>query len=429
MPNIQIPFVFEGIEIEKSGKVYVKVDLSKDAEWTVTFTPPTTLSKANFNGARYVDARQPVAYDSDVAWSISFASKLTVQAAKAALENNLSKTVEFMINETNRKVIFDGTYTARKGDVYLNSFTIESASSTTYVEWNNDVEYYVFVDWEEVGNTSAYNSEEIFSDVRVKDGASVSVKVEAAVTADDATERTYNDVTLSLKWEDVDGNQAWVASDAMKTFKTVAKWAVSVEKSSSKNTIVLKEANAPIASFTVKPANADDEITLENIILKVNDWTKNLNSDAFRVKVDNVEQYDPTWTSAAYTYDINEPLPSEWLVVTVSLKAETAGEYTVTVSDINGDAKTRTYKKLFVPAEAFIDNQEDLNGTTKFTLSIGDKAALIVLGIKPSISPVGLITGFAPSTYTSFAVCLTTSSINIARSFLICPSGTSSRYI
>ena len=118
-----VTFTFDGIEIENSGKVQVKVDLSKDADGSATFTP-SNLNKDLFVGARYVDARQPV-QSGDVAGSITFATKLTVKAAQAALENKLSKTVEFVMNETNRKVVFDGTYTARKGDVNLNKFKIE----------------------------------------------------------------------------------------------------------------------------------------------------------------------------------------------------------------------------------------------------------------------------------------------------------------
>jgi hypothetical protein len=41
------------------------------------------------------------------------------------LKNELSKSVEFLTNETNRKVVFDGTYTAKKAAVDLNEFWIE----------------------------------------------------------------------------------------------------------------------------------------------------------------------------------------------------------------------------------------------------------------------------------------------------------------
>lgn len=369
--NTEVTFKFSGIEIEKSGKVVVKVDLSKDAEGTASFLP-TSLNRDLFSGARYVDARQPV-QTGDVAGSISFTSKLTVQAAKAALENNLTKTVEFMKNETNRKVVFDGTYTARKGDVYLNKFSIDG---TAIAGDKNDVEYYVFIDGEEVGNTSALKSEEIFSDVLVKNGSSVKVKVEVSVTADDTADRTYN-VSLALEGEDADGNKAGVATEAMKTFKTVDKGAINVEKTASKNTIELRQANAPLASFVVKPANAGDEIMFEDMVLTVYTGgvkTQTVSADQLRVKVDGVEQYDPTGNASALTYDVNENIPSEGITVTVDLKSDLAGEYTVEIARINNNTTLRSYHKNLVDAVVRIAKQEDLNGTTKFTLAVEGKA-------------------------------------------------------
>lgn len=371
-----VTFTFNGIEIENSGKVQVKVDLNKDAEGTVTFNP-STLNKVQFSGARYVDARQSV-QSGDVAGSITFASKLTVQAAKAALENKLTKTVEFVKDETARKVVFDGTYTARKGDVNLNKFTISGSVSPATPADTNDIEYYVFIDGTEVGNTSSVGSEEIFSDVKVKDGASVTVKVEAVVTADDTTLRTY-DMTLYLEWEDNDGNRAGVASDAVKTFKTVAKGGVEVSTSASKKTIALKQSNSNIATFTVKPSNTNDEVMLEDLVISVHNDTTNayLADTEFRVKVDNVEQYDPTGTSnvAGYTYTPNENIPSEGLKVTVDLKAETAWTFTVSVLKVNTKTYTdKTFKKQFVAGVAYISKQQDLDGTTKFTLAIDGKA-------------------------------------------------------
>jgi hypothetical protein len=51
-------------------------------------------------------------------------SDVKTQAAKADLTSKVSKEVELILNETNRKTIFDGTYTAKKGAVTLKYFTI-----------------------------------------------------------------------------------------------------------------------------------------------------------------------------------------------------------------------------------------------------------------------------------------------------------------
>jgi hypothetical protein len=73
-----------------------------------------------FNSFYYVEAKTGV----DLAGSISFAT-LTIQPAKASLTNSLSKDVEFRNKETNRKVIFEGEYTAKKGGIKLNEFAVE----------------------------------------------------------------------------------------------------------------------------------------------------------------------------------------------------------------------------------------------------------------------------------------------------------------
>jgi hypothetical protein len=129
------------------------------------------------------------------------------------LENKETKTVEFLEKQGSRKVIFDGKYTASKGDVYLNGFTVlENVNYTVAGSVDaetvtaNDITYYVFVDGKEVGSmdfvhhtTPTDESDKIdevagntygnpFSDVFVQNGQSVSIRVEANVN------RAFTDV-------------------------------------------------------------------------------------------------------------------------------------------------------------------------------------------------------------------------------------------
>jgi hypothetical protein len=112
-------FAFSNIQIDKSGKVQFKIDVM-DPTNGISGSPVIDF-KTSFNGttitadgnAKYDNVSKQYVKAGDVAGSISF-SKVTIQAAKAALENNLTKDVEFIKNETSRKVVFDGTYTAKK---------------------------------------------------------------------------------------------------------------------------------------------------------------------------------------------------------------------------------------------------------------------------------------------------------------------------
>ena len=76
-------------------------------------------------------------------------SDVTVTEAKASLENDLDKDVEFVANDTTRKVVFDGTYTAKKADIYLNEFAVDGTAL------GNDVKsatFYLYIDGEEVAD-------------------------------------------------------------------------------------------------------------------------------------------------------------------------------------------------------------------------------------------------------------------------------------
>jgi hypothetical protein len=163
--------------------------------------------------------------------------------------------------------------------------------------------------------------------------------------------------------------------------KTVAKGGVDVTSSTSKKTIALQETNSNIATFVIKPANANDEVTLEELVIDVYDdagTPKHLTGGEIRVKVNNVEQFDYSTTGTnKILYDLNETLPSEGVKVTVDLKAESSATYTVDVTSVNSKpyaAGSKQYTKQFVPAVAYISKQQDLDGTTKFTLAIDGKA-------------------------------------------------------
>jgi hypothetical protein len=51
--------------------------------------------------------------------------------------------------------------------------------------------------------------------------------------------------------------------------KTVSKGGADVTASTSKKTIALQRANANLAEFVIKPASADDEVTLEDLVIDV----------------------------------------------------------------------------------------------------------------------------------------------------------------
>jgi hypothetical protein len=201
-------FHFTNVSIEKSGKVQFTVDIADDELAAGSFQVATPFNGAvlTSNGtAKYDNVSKQYVKAGDVAGSISF-SKVTIQPAKAALENSLTKDVEFLQNETAKKVVFDGTYTAKKGDIDLNKFTVTANSNA--LAGQNKVTFYLSIDGDEVADTDTLGSEESFSDVRVKAGESVKIKVEAEVEAYDATIPTNAaSYQIELKGTDMNGNE------------------------------------------------------------------------------------------------------------------------------------------------------------------------------------------------------------------------------
>ena len=357
-------FSFTNVEIEESGKAQFLVGIfdKDDVKGSVSFS---AFNKNAFDGAKYSDANEPV-QTADVAGSISF-SKVTIQASKGALENNISKEVEFITNSTTRKTVFDGTYTAKKGDVNLNSFYIDEWS-VDGTPGDNEVTFYVSIDGEEVGDTNAYGSgnKENFSDILVEAGKSVKVKVEAEVEAYNSWV-TYDNFTLVLAGEDKNGNDAGEASDTLVKFKTKESGSVKVDSATSKNTVLLKARNQNIATFTVKPSNSsDDDLTLDTIVLEFS-GDATVTADKIRVKVDGTE-YDAT---SGLTYEPNENIPTNGIKVEVILKDELTWAIEMSIKEINGKSQSKTFSKRYEEALVYIASQSDMWWwITKFVLGV-----------------------------------------------------------
>jgi hypothetical protein len=187
------------------------------------------------------------------------------------MENNLTKDVEFIRQQTSRKVVFDGTYTAKKGDIDLNKFEVTGTAPKA----NNDITFYLFVNGEEVADADLNEKEVSFSDVRVADGKSVSIKLEAEIDAYGEAD-TLSDYNLKLWGDDKDGNEAGTASDSLVTIKIKDAGSVKVDAAASKNTVLLRAKNQKVAEFSVKPSNsADTDLTLDNMTITVSLTTPN----------------------------------------------------------------------------------------------------------------------------------------------------------
>jgi len=359
-------FEFKNVEIEKSGKVQVLIDVDSDAtQWaTVTLTP--TLSSKELSGARYSEARETV-NGSEVKGSISFATKVTIQPSKAALENNLTKRVEFVTNETSKKTVFDGTYTAKKGDVKLNSAVVTGKLNSALT---GDITFYVTIDGESVATIDP-QEEETFSEILVKAGESVKVKVEAEISADEVEALwTY---TLILKGRDNnDNDDAGKAEENLVEMRIVGKGTVSVtNEKSSKNTVLLKARNTTLAEFTIKPSNNNEGLTLEDVVITGTIGNNPISGNDIKLKVDGVEyDMDSVLDGTGIVYLINEELPTAGFPAEIVLKNETGGKVDINVVSINGSTQNKKFSKSFADALVYIASQKNEGSYTQYRLGI-----------------------------------------------------------
>lgn len=174
-PNVnnstRTSFTFDNVYIEKSSDVKIMVDLYDDATGTYTFNP-NSLQLGLIDGI-YEEYNQSIGASNFVG-SMKL-SALRAEAARGTLDNKVSKDLEVKVQDATRVVIFDGDYSARRDTVELNQFKITGTSWTT----PDYVNFYLYVDGEEVAYTDMIGVEEYFDNIEIKDGKTVKVKLEA----------------------------------------------------------------------------------------------------------------------------------------------------------------------------------------------------------------------------------------------------------
>jgi hypothetical protein len=127
-------YTFKGLEIEKSGKVEIRVDVKSDTDGNIEFDGSLNSSSFVVKNAqnqdvstlKYDESGEDVSAD-QIAGSLSI-STIKIQAAKANLTNKATTKAELVIDDNNRKTIFEGTYEAKKGAVTLKNFAVTATA-------------------------------------------------------------------------------------------------------------------------------------------------------------------------------------------------------------------------------------------------------------------------------------------------------------
>ena len=382
-------FVFENVEISESGKVKVYVDILDDARYQWKYV---TFSSLDWD-LEYSEAAKSNADDVDIAGSISV-SKLTFTEAKWTLTNTLSSSddIEFLNKETNRYTVLEGTYTAKKQDIYLNEFSVTYSSSLSNLNDKTSVRFYLTIDGDEVADAKATlgatsKASETFSETLVKAGKTVSVKLEAEIDAREETVpsdgTTIGKWTLELAWVDENDNNAWSAKKKTANMVIVNKWSVAVESTSTTSNLVLKKAaDAKIAEFTVVPDGASSA-TLEDVsfTLTFKDytaWTYDAEDSEVKLLVDGSdEDLECTANGDVWTCSVdglNTTVDKNGIVVKVELEDEWAWVVTLDNLELNTLPINKTYTKRFEEAIVWFRSQSHNTSKTTFKFGVDKKS-------------------------------------------------------
>ena len=373
-------FRFSKVEIAESGKIQFKVDIVDDdnLSGTINFTP--NFKSEAFSGARYDEAREDV-LSGDVAGTISFVG-VSITAAKATLKNNLTKDVEVLNGETTTRVVFDGTYTAKKALVNLNKFYM-SGTNALANSWVK-VTWHLFIDGEEVADTSSFGSGnyEPFSDVELKAGESVNVKLEAEVEAY-GSGGEIKDIKLYLGGVDEFSKDIQEANATIKNIKVKESGSVTVSAGASKSTVLRKSSNAKLAEFVVKPANGEDDLTLDELTILLSG--ANISTSKIEVLFDWSEEDEDSSSTADTFTGIYKPvldLPVDGITVEINLTEELTWEIELAIKSINSKSQSRTFSKNYQEAVVYIAKQESRGDETVFTLGVDADSDTTVSDVK-----------------------------------------------
>ena len=381
-------FTFNDVEIEKGGKVQIKVDLDRDAPDAATVTFSGAFDETAFKGATYPDGDDSLVNEDEISGTISFASKLTIQASKASLSNDVKDDAKVKDNETSSEVeVLKWKYTAKKGNITLTDFAVEGAS------WLNlgssSVEFYLYVNGKSAADVrlkgTTIKGTDSFSSVKVEAGESVDVRVTAEVNAKGLIEGTgtENDLgkfTITLKWEDDEGNTAWEAS--RKTVNLVVEKAGSIiiDNTSKEKTLLLAKSQTELASLNVKPEGAATE--LETLVFTLSGGNLPATSklaDYLAVEVDGKDVVEDGYCAVDGTTVTcsNMAEKVDWKTnITISLQEDedAVGDITLKVTQINNDTSVnKEFKKKFVGVLVTFTKQVFGDVSTKYTLKVDRK--------------------------------------------------------
>jgi hypothetical protein len=378
-------FKNKDIYIEKSTDIKIVVDVDNAAvlNTTISFTPSsinrTLLSSAGYVG-RYDEYNEKIA-EANLIGSITL-SKLRVDASKGSLTNDITKELEVKVAESVRVVLFDGEYTASKQNVSLNEFIVKYPTGLPR-HADDYVTFYLKIDGKEVASAdidkvATTEASDMFGDIIVKNGKTVKVTLEADLYLTKIS-TTSHQFELTLKGLDDNGNEAGVASDNTRRIKVVKDGSVIITDGDAlKANVVKSEVGIDLVSFKIQSAENTTSSTLTSLDFDFESIGGSpIDPTKVEIRIANTpEDADTTILNNYAIDDINYDLSDQGVVVKIRYKGELAtDEYQITLNKINGESKSRVYKRMIVDVLVKVEKQTITNDETKFIFKIDKKTS------------------------------------------------------
>lgn len=356
------------------------IDVKKDALTgkTLKFTVggEKLINAAVMNSFDYEDAKGSKVESQG---SITI-SDVKVQTSKGSFINDLSRAVEFKLNKTNSTpaLVFDGTYTAKKGMVKINEIVVSKVDGTTDL-YDSDITLKIEIAGDDVAsfslNAQTTGDSKDIKVIKVENKANVPVKAYATVYAG---QTGSNDIrfNIEINGEDENGNPVNSTSAETVTMKYVGSQAVTVATNAAMKAkdIILADKNQEVAKFYVSPEKEGTTATIDEIVFAISGFGTTATDDIdsiFQIKLGNdvLDNIAFSGDNTIVAKDVNTTINGDTTVTLVYKKQLTGGnEYNMTGS-VNGYGK-KEFSRQATNAIVRVNSQKVTDTDTKYIFGI-----------------------------------------------------------